>query len=160
MTWADTAKLNAESGLPKTRPRWITSREFPSVSRSCPSCTSWTWLTLARSSRTWTTLDFAATPLRALACSATEARDQGSHDFVSHSEDLLLPQLSLYIKSALARYEFTHEILARDQSWFKERLVETNLDGIRIVSFSHSWCTCIYIYIYNENLFRFGDQLM
>ncbi|XP_039499426.1 alpha-ketoglutarate-dependent dioxygenase alkB homolog 7, mitochondrial-like isoform X2 [Drosophila santomea] len=45
-------------------------------------------------------------------------------DSVGHSADLLLPRRSLYIMSALARYEFTHEILARDQSWFKKRLVE------------------------------------
>ncbi|KMZ07707.1 LOW QUALITY PROTEIN: uncharacterized protein Dsimw501_GD24723 [Drosophila simulans] len=147
----NTAKLNAESGLPKTGPRWFASRELSSVVRSCPSCPSWTWLTLARSSRTRTALDFA--------CSATEADDQGSHDFASYSADLLLPRRSIYIMSALARYEFTHEILARDQSWFKKRLVETNLDcSIRIVSYSHSWCTCVHIY--NENLFRFGDQLM
>ncbi|XP_039153130.1 uncharacterized protein LOC6739921 [Drosophila simulans] len=112
----NTAKLNAESGLPKTGPRWFASRELSSVVRSCPSCPSWTWLTLARSSRTRTALDFA--------CSATEADDQGSHDFASYSADLLLPRRSIYIMSALARYEFTHEILARDQSWFKKRLVE------------------------------------
>ncbi|XP_017062928.1 alpha-ketoglutarate-dependent dioxygenase alkB homolog 7, mitochondrial isoform X1 [Drosophila eugracilis] len=42
----------------------------------------------------------------------------------SHSADLLLPCRSLYIMSTLARYKFTHEILASEQSWFKERLVK------------------------------------
>nr|XP_016939024.1 alpha-ketoglutarate-dependent dioxygenase alkB homolog 7, mitochondrial [Drosophila suzukii] len=45
-------------------------------------------------------------------------------DPASQSADVLLPRFSLYIMSALARYEFTHEILAREESWFKERLVE------------------------------------
>lgn len=38
---------------------------------------------------------------------------------LEHSADLLLPRRSLYIMSHLARYQFTHEILAREQSWFK-----------------------------------------
>ncbi|XP_016948267.1 alpha-ketoglutarate-dependent dioxygenase alkB homolog 7, mitochondrial [Drosophila biarmipes] len=45
-------------------------------------------------------------------------------DPASQSADVLLLRRSLYIMSALARYEFTHEILAREESWFRERLVE------------------------------------
>ncbi|KAH8366533.1 hypothetical protein KR084_000978 [Drosophila pseudotakahashii] len=45
-------------------------------------------------------------------------------DPASQSADLLLPRHSLYIMRALARYEFTHEILAREQSRFKGRPVE------------------------------------
>ncbi|EDW43855.1 GM19489, partial [Drosophila sechellia] len=148
--------LNAESGLPKTGPRWFASCELPSVVRSCPSCPSWTWLTLARSSRTRTALDFA--------CSATEADDQGSHDFASYSADLLLPRRSIYIMSALARYEFTHEILARDQR-------DGGKEATRLRHFSkrtlivayvkyHFLTASVRVHIYNENLFRFGDQLM
>ncbi|XP_017006720.2 alpha-ketoglutarate-dependent dioxygenase alkB homolog 7, mitochondrial [Drosophila takahashii] len=40
------------------------------------------------------------------------------------SADLLLPRHSLYIMRALARYEFTHEILAREESRFRNRSVE------------------------------------
>ncbi|KAH8287751.1 hypothetical protein KR054_012433 [Drosophila jambulina] len=38
--------------------------------------------------------------------------------------DLLLPRRSLYIMSHVARYQFTHEVLAREQSWFGASRVE------------------------------------
>ncbi|XP_017054815.1 alpha-ketoglutarate-dependent dioxygenase alkB homolog 7, mitochondrial [Drosophila ficusphila] len=46
-----------------------------------------------------------------------------TEDPASKSADILLPRRSLYIMSHLARYEFTHEILASEKSWFGKRLV-------------------------------------
>ncbi|KAH8245145.1 hypothetical protein KR032_005442, partial [Drosophila birchii] len=37
--------------------------------------------------------------------------------------DLLLPRRSLYIMSHVARYQFTHEVLAQEQSWFGSKRV-------------------------------------
>ncbi|KAH8342981.1 hypothetical protein KR059_002787, partial [Drosophila kikkawai] len=39
--------------------------------------------------------------------------------------DLLLPRRSLYVMSQVARYQFTHEVLAGDESWFEnDRVVK------------------------------------